>query len=527
MSKKIYRAVIYCRVSQEDAGNKLESNSITTQKLFCEEYVRKQEDIELVHEPIVDDGVSGVTHDRVGFRKLEDGIADGQFDCIIVKDLSRFSRNYIDAGRYIERIFPNLGIRFIAVADHYDSLSSDAMADSYSIPFKNLINDSYCKDISIKIRSSLESKRKNGEFVGSFCAYGYAKDENNRNQLIVDEAVRGTIEMIFSLYKDGVGIGHIAKQLNESGVLSPLEYKKSIGLNYKTVFKTSEFAKWEYNTVKRILTNEVYLGTLVQGKQSKINYKVKKKINHDKSQWTRVEHTHEAIISKADFDAVQKMMQRDMRYVSDSKNGKNVLAGFVFCPDCGATMIRKVVNYKTKKYVYYTCGSYLSEKTCSAHSIKAENLEKYILEALRYQFQLFGNFRTEEAYTRATKKQVNFEVEIAKYIHEIEELKKIKLRIYQDFTEGILTKDEYFDYIQEYTQQIAYKEATLSQLEDNQNKAVDSVAKVSNEDFQSIISRYQNLEVLDRRVLLSLVDKILIYGKDRVEVCFQFADIVI
>ena len=178
MPDKVYRTAIYCRLSRED-GDKVESNSIASQRAICEDYIARHEDLELVCEPFVDDGYSGVSFNRPQFKKLEEAIRKGALDCIVVKDLSRFSRNYIDGGRYIEKIFPQLGIRFIAINDAYDSLTGDPQSDSFVIPFKNLINDSYCKDISMKIRSSLEVKQKSGEFVGSFAPYGYMKSPEN------------------------------------------------------------------------------------------------------------------------------------------------------------------------------------------------------------------------------------------------------------------------------------------------------------------------------------------------------------
>ena len=226
MSEKVFRTAIYCRLSKED-GDKAESNSISSQRAICEDYISRHEDLEIVREPFIDDGFSGVNFERPQFRKMEEEIRRGMIDCIVVKDLSRFSRNYIDGGRYIEKIFPQLGIRFIAVNDAYDSLTGDPQSDSFIIPFKNLINDSYCKDISMKIRSSLEVKRKSGEYVGAFAPYGYEKSSDNRSRLVIDESAAETVKMIFSLYKDGMSIEKIADRLNEMGVLSPMEYNRS------------------------------------------------------------------------------------------------------------------------------------------------------------------------------------------------------------------------------------------------------------------------------------------------------------
>ena len=259
MPKKVYRTAIYCRLSRED-GDKVESNSIASQRAICEDFIAKHDDLEIVCEPFIDDGYSGVSFNRPSFKKLEEAIRKGAIDCIVVKDLSRFSRNYIDGGRYLEKIFPQLGIRFIAINDAYDSLTGDPQSDSFVIPFKNLINDSYCKDISMKIRSSLEVKQKSGEFVGAFAPYGYKKSPENKNQLIVDEAVSEYVQMIFAMYKDGISIGRIAARLNQMGVLSPMEYKHSAGVKYDTVFKTGNTAQWTYNAVgiplfMRILTH--------------------------------------------------------------------------------------------------------------------------------------------------------------------------------------------------------------------------------------------------------------------------------
>ena len=307
MPGKVYRTAIYCRLSRED-GDKVESNSIASQRAICEDYIARHDDLEIVCEPFVDDGYSGVSFNRPNFKKLEDAIRKGAIDCIVVKDLSRFSRNYIDGGRYLEKIFPQLGIRFIAVNDAYDSLTGDPQSDSFVIPFKNLINDSYCKDISMKIRSSLEVKQKNGEFVGAFAPYGYKKSPDNKNQLIVDEAVSEYVQMIFAMYKDGFSIGRIAARLNQMGVLSPMEYKHSAGVKFDTVFKTGDTAKWTYKAVQRILTNEVYIGVLAQGKRGTPNYKVRVVQPKDEIEWVKVEGAHEALVSYEDFMAVKTMM---------------------------------------------------------------------------------------------------------------------------------------------------------------------------------------------------------------------------
>lgn len=389
MPGKVYRTAIYCRLSRED-GDKVESNSIASQRAICEDYIARHDDLEIVCEPFVDDGYSGVSFNRPNFKKLEDAIRKGAIDCIVVKDLSRFSRNYIDGGRYLEKIFPQLGIRFIAVNDAYDSLTGDPQSDSFVIPFKNLINDSYCKDISMKIRSSLEVKQKNGEFVGAFAPYGYKKSLDNKNQLIVDEAVSEYVQMIFAMYKDGFSIGRIAARLNQMGVLSPMEYKHSAGVKFDTVFKTGDTAKWTYKAVQRILTNEVYIGVLAQGKRGTPNYKVRVVQPKDETEWVKVEGAHEALVSYEDFMAVKTMMKRDMR-CSPDQDEAHLFSGFLFCGDCQQSMTRKTVPSKTKKYIYYVCSTNKHNRTCSPHSISAKEVEEKVFRAIHDQIELVVN----------------------------------------------------------------------------------------------------------------------------------------
>ena len=227
MSKnKSYNAAVYLRLSKEDGdvteGGKTVSNSIANQEELVRDYLKSQADIR-VYSVYKDDGYSGVNFDRPMFQKMLEDIKSGAVNCVIVKDLSRFGRNYIESGRYIEKIFPMLGVRFIAVNDHYDSLSEDTGADMI-IPFKNLINDAYCRDISIKVRSHLDMKRKNGEYIGAFVAYGYRKDPEDKNRLIIDDYAAGVVRDIFDMKKKGMSHYSIARKLNDDGILSPLEY---------------------------------------------------------------------------------------------------------------------------------------------------------------------------------------------------------------------------------------------------------------------------------------------------------------
>ncbi|MCD8335879.1 MAG: recombinase family protein, partial [Lachnospiraceae bacterium] len=290
---RYFRAAIYLRLSKEDEdvalGNKHESNSITNQKELILDYLKTKQDINVVSVRI-DDGYSGVNFERPEFQRMMEDVKKGVVDCIVVKDLSRFGRNYIEAGRYIEKIFPALGIRFISVTDNYDS-HIDQGSQDIMIAFKNLINDSYLRDLSTKIRSHLTVKEKNGEFIGNFAVYGYLKDTETANHLIVDPFASEIVKDIFRMKLDGMSSRAIADKLNEAHVLSPMEYKRSIGINYETSFKAGKQAMWSPNAVARILTNRVYTGVLEQGKRTRPNYKIKNTEKVDANEWIRVEHT--------------------------------------------------------------------------------------------------------------------------------------------------------------------------------------------------------------------------------------------
>ena len=275
---KTYYAAIYLRLSKEDgdtsSGEKKESNSIANQRKLIEDYLKKHPEITFVQE-FCDDGYTGANFDRPDFQRMMEQVKQRKINCIIVKDLSRFGRDYIDSGKYIEKIFPSLGIRFIAINDNYDSAQSHQAGNEIILPFKNLINDSYSRDISIKIRSNLDIKRRNGEFVGTHVVYGYRRSDEDKNKLVIDQAVAPIVQSIFRMKLDGFSPAQIADKLNKDGIPSPYEYKRLNGDKFHTGFKKQVHTEWSPVAVYRILKNEMYTGTLVQGKTTTPNHKIK------------------------------------------------------------------------------------------------------------------------------------------------------------------------------------------------------------------------------------------------------------
>lgn len=523
MSKKVYRTAIYARLSKDD-GDKAESNSIVSQKAMCEEYICKHSDLELV-EAFVDDGYSGVDFNRPGFHKLEEALRSGRIEAVVCKDLSRFSRNYIEGGRYLEKIFPQLGIRFIAINDGYDTLTGNPQSDSFVIPFKNLINDSYCKDISVKIRTNLDVKRRRGEYVGAYTPYGYQKAPHNRNQLIVDEYAGGIVRQIFSMYKDGSSINRIAEKLNSMGVLSPMEYKISTGINYSCTFRTNEYAKWSYTAVHRILTNEVYIGVLAQGKRGTPNYKVHIVQDKDESEWVKVEDAHEALVTYEDFMSVKRMLGRDTRSAGEDSE-ENLLSGFLFCGDCGQPMTRKVVPSKNKKYYYYVCSTNKRHEGCTTHSISAKEVMNTVTHAIKQQIgnvlELSQTLACIEKLPSMDRIMFNYKEQMEKLSEEIMHCKKMKLRIYEDLTRGVIDKKEYAEFREQYTLRIQEKSTALERVRRESKDA--SVSGQAEKVWVALFREHENIGELSRRVLMALVDKILIYEGHVVEVVFQYGD---
>lgn len=326
--KECYFAGAYTRLSQDD-GDKAESDSIRNQKELIRNFQKSHSEIHIVEE-YSDDGYSGVNFERPGFQKMITDIHEKKIDCIIVKDLSRFGRNYIETGKYIEQIFPALGVRFIAINDNYDSAEKRQPGDQIILPFKNLVNDAYSRDLSVKIRSNLNAKRQIGDYVGAFAPYGYKKAEDNKNQLTIDWPAAKVVRRIFQLRIEGKSNAVIADILNQEGIPCPYDYKRHSpdSRNFASGFHGNGEASWSFNAINRILTNEIYLGTMVQGKSTRPNYKIKKTVVIDQEKWIRVKNTHEAIISQRDFDIVQKLAGIDTR-ISTGEGEVYLFSGLV------------------------------------------------------------------------------------------------------------------------------------------------------------------------------------------------------
>lgn len=522
-----FKVAIYLRLSKEDddlscsSGAKSESNSISNQRKLIYDFMKSHPELELYDE-YKDDGKSGSNFDRAEFQRMMKDIEAGKVNCVVVKDQSRFGRDYIDVGKYKEKIFPKLGVRFITINEGYDSLSATS-SDDLAFTIKSFVYDFYIRDISTKIRTNLTAKKQNGEYAGAFVAYGYVKDSNDKSKLVVDQFAADVVRDIFRWKIEGLSPQNIAVRLNELGIPSPAEYKKLSGSNYKTSFQTSSKAVWSHVSVRRILKNEIYLGVMIQGKRTTPNYKTKTVVTKAESEWLRVEGTHEAIISVRDFELVQELL-RDDTHCRAGDVTVPVYAGRIYCGDCGAAAVRKTVSYAGKRYVYYVCNANKHDKTvCSRHSIREDILGQVIYQTVRHQIDLlldvdkalrqFENL----SWEKHKLKQLDASIEIQEEV--VRKNNTLRLGIYEDLRAGLLDRSEYESLKKELAERIAEATAAIEKLNKEKREILDGVSKQQSwiEQFR----QYENVTELTRPMVIHLIERINIFEDSNIEIVFR------
>ena len=522
-----FKVAIYLRLSKEDddlscsSGAKSESNSISNQRKLIYDFLKSHPELELYDE-YKDDGKSGSNFDRAEFQRMMKDIEAGKVNCVIVKDQSRFGRDYIDVGKYKEKIFPKLGVRFITINEGYDSLSATS-SDDLAFTINSFVYDFYIRDISTKIRTNLTAKKQNGEYAGAFVAYGYVKDSNDKSKLVVDQFAADVVRDIFRWKIEGLSPQNIAVRLNELGIPSPAEYKRLSGSNYKTSFQTSSKAVWSHVSVRRILKNEIYLGVMIQGKRTTPNYKTKTVVTKAESEWLRVEGTHEAIISVRDFELVQELL-RDDTHCRAGDVTVPVYAGRIYCGDCGATAVRKTVSYAGRRYVYYVCNANKHDKTvCSRHSIREDILGQVIYQTVRHQIDLlldvdkalrqFENL----SWEKHKLKQLDASIEIQEEV--VRKNNTLRLGIYEDLRAGLLDRSEYESLKKELAERIAEATAAIEKLNKEKREILDGVSKQQSwiEQFR----QYENVTELTRPMVIHLIERINIFEDSNIEIVFH------
>jgi len=447
-------------------------------------------------------------------------IEKGKAAAVFVKDLSRLGRNYIEVGRLTEEFFPEHDIRLVAVSDGIDTDEGE----NELAPIKNLFNEWYARDISKKRRISNKIKGNSGEPMGQ-PPYGYQKDEGCRNRLVIDPVAAGIVRDIFRMKLHGMSQDAIAGRLNETGVLSPMEYKSASGSNYQTSFKTGERAMWSSVTVRRILENECYIGNLVQGRQTTPNHKVKKPIMKPEKDWVRIKKNHEPVVSERDFAVVQKLLGMDTRTAPD-REGVYLLSGIAVCGDCGAPMVRKVSSVNGKRYCYYICSGHKAGGNCSPHRIPVQALEDTVFVLLKGHIGCILDLERVLEYAGTVPLRDldvrKLEERREKLSGEAERCRELRLMLYEDMKDGVITKEDYVELHAAY-------EARWKEAQEAAGKAEMEIRAVleGEEDkyrWISYFKEYKDIGELTRNVVVALISEVRVYDRENIEVVFDFAD---
>lgn len=531
-----FSTAIYVRLSIENSGKDDDGDSIANQISFCKAYLAEHTDLKL-YDIYEDNGEKGTNFDRPEFKRMMDDIRGGKVKCVLVKDLSRFGRDYIEAGEYLEKIFPFMGIRFISITDGYDSLTCDDAEGALMIPLKNMINDVYAKDISRKIITSFRARQEKGEFLPAFAPYGYVKSKEVAYRYEVDQETAPYVRMIFEWKAEGVSHNEICKRLNDMGAVTPARRKVDLGIWRAEKYKHTV---WHGRTIIDIMKNPTYTGCIVYGRIPKSLYEGIKMHRAPEEEWRYVPDAHEPIVSQELFDKVQKMFA-DRAEKFKAKMDENAplrelvtnhFKGKIYCGDCGKRM--RFVKPTDRRYpvdqdhAVYVCGGYLDSgySRCSRHSIRYPVVADAVLAAINMQLELALKQEQLIRQMRGSVKEKNL---IDKYVGQInylsQKLKRINSKredLFENFAEGILDEAEYQFSKKKYDDEAEEIEKKLT-VEKAKKVQLDDILSLSNE-WLVAIHKAENVTEIDAGLVKHLVSSVKIFDDNRVEVELNFGD---
>ena len=532
--QSIYHTAGYIRLSVEDSG-KTEGYSLANQEKLVKDFIAEQQDMRL-YRLYIDNGATGTVFERPAFDEMLQDMKDEKINCIVVKDLSRLGRNYLEAGNYLEQIFPFFRVRFISITDGYDSNSPDVTDESLIIPLKNIINEGYAKDISQKITTSFEARKKQGQFMGKYPVYGYLKDPENKNHLIVNPETSGIVKRIFQMRDSGMALGAIASQLNEEGIPSPARYLWLKGLSKEERHKDSY---WDRTNVKRLLTNKMYLGMLVYGKERTSFAKGIKRQRVPESEWKYVPNAHEAIIDQELFDSVQRKLEGakqdflNMTGINEDYQPENLFRGRIHCSDCGRAMkMTKFVATRKDgsidRYAVYECcrRKQLYDLSCPQRSIRKAIVDKTVEEAIRFHIRTFLD--TEQVIAKLNRSPKgraaasNIQNRIREKQRRITKIERLSTGIYEDYREGILDEGEYLAIRRQYG---AEKEELLKEVDALMLAETEHEADYhSTGSLADIVRKYAEFQELNREIVEAFIVDIQVHTDSHLAITFAFED---
>lgn len=519
---------IYTRRSFDDNEDK-ESNTITNQKEMINSFISKENNMTIV-DYYVDDGYTGTTFDRPGFQEMMKDISDGRINTIIVKDLSRLGRNSLEVGKYIEEIFPIYNIRIIAINDNVDSFKRPESINDLMVPIKNLINESYARDISKKVSSAYYTMASNGKYVAGTSPYGYTFDENDKHHLVIDKDEVEVVRLIFNMALKGDGRVKITKYLNDHNILcrKEIQRRKKYKLSLDPLEETIKY-KWSTSTIGRMLTSEIYIGNLTQLKTKRESFKNHKVINVAKEDWVRFEKTHEPIITKADFDKIQSLIKVNAKRLSNTgERIYSIYNGVLKCADCGRAMYKQEDKRGNRQLSNYFCNTYLyiSKTSCSSHKIKTDDLNDIVLESVQLQVKLVIELdrSLKRLFFKNNRETVESEYKNNTRIAEIKinNLKNKKLQLYEDWKFNNIDKDEFINQSKLIEEDIKLVEEKLELITKTYR---DNIKMIKRNDYWiNHYRRNKKIKKLTREVIKELIDVIYITADGNVDIRFKYSN---
>ena len=528
-AQKKYRTAAYVRLSVEDSG-KPGADTIEGQKNLLLHFIENEKSLAL-YGLFCDNGRTGTDFERPEFEKLMEAVKHGEVDCIVVKDLSRLGRNYKETGNYLERIFPFLGVRFIAVNDGFDTLTAERGADGYLVPLKNLINEVYSKDISKKSGSALATKQKNGDFIGAWAPYGYRKCADDPHKLEPDEATAPVVRQIFQWRVDGMSVTRIAKKLNDSGIPSPSAYLYNTG-----VCKTEKYngAIWHIQAVKIILTRQVYIGHMVQGTKRQSFYENRRQYKKPQEEWVIVENTHEPIIDRDTFEKVQEIVrQRNEEYFeklgrfSHLETTENILKGLIYCADCKRPLVRyKNVSHNKKLWYTFICQTHSNDITsCPKKNIREDALIPMLMQAIQTQIELAADMdelvRRVNSSPKHRKRTADLQGRLDSAKKALKRYNNLYDSLYQNYVDKLMTEQEYITLKSRYRAEAEEAERLIEAL--TRQQAEESEHTPENR-FLTAFGSFKGEDTLTKEMAQALIECVYVDGNSDIEIIFRYRD---
>jgi site-specific DNA recombinase len=525
-NNKVWCVAFYIRLSREDKRGRDESESITNQRLILTDFLEQQDDDDeyILIDEYVDDGVSGTTDEkRENFQRLLSDILKGRINCVIVKNLARSFRNSGDQSYYLGDWFPRNNVRFISLYQQtVDTYKDPENAQNISVPVQGVLNEEHARSTSESVRRTFDKKREKGLHIGSFAVYGYQKDPENKNALIIDREAAENVKTIFNWFLDGMSKSAIVHKLNNNGILCPSAYKHSKGMKYKNPNNSNGIPLWCPMSITNLLKNRIYVGDMVQGRYRIKSYKIHVQEAVPEDEWFIVENTHEPIIDRVTFAKVQNLLIKDTR-TSPNQNVLYLFSGFLRCADCGKAMTRS----KVKDNVYYHCRTYKdqSKLACTKHTIKYNYLEKAVLYAIKQQIYLGVTFSDILSYINTSPFQKSQSVRVNEWIaskrKELSRILRYKQCIYQDWKDGQITAADYQQMKDDYDHQLNTINEAIRNLEVQKTELESSINTENS--FLHSFEKYMNIEKLTRDILIALVDTITVFENGKIVIKFKFS----